>query len=300
MKFEIPACLHLHWPDGFVFHPSLLKSTFRAVLLLSIVTVYRLLGTRIVWTIHNLRSHENYHQNLEDWFWKHFFSRLDGWISLSSASASQAAAIPILGKLPNTVIVHGFHPRPEDCHDQQAKEERTGKSLICFGKIRRYKEIPHLLEVYSQLDPPRCELTVAGQCDDPELSRIVEGLAATLPEVRLIQRYVSKQELDGLLNSSSGVVIPYAGSLNSGVVFHALSYGKRVLAPATPTFLELRDDFGSNWLTLFEPPLTKEALEEFAIQLDTTPATCVDPPDKYTWPVIAAEHDKFLREILND
>ena len=67
--------------------PRRLKS--QAVL--SLIDFARSRGTKIVWTVHNLASHERRYPRLEKWFWRAFLRRLDGFITLSESGLSKRA-----------------------------------------------------------------------------------------------------------------------------------------------------------------------------------------------------------------
>jgi glycosyltransferase involved in cell wall biosynthesis len=99
------------------------------------------------------------------------------------------------------------------------------------------------------------------------------------------------------------VVIPNAGSLNSGVVFLALAYGKPVIVPATPGFVEIAGDFGEERVRLFDPPLDAAKLAAAAGNVSRRGAAGAEagpiaPPQAYTWPVIARQHAEFFERLV--
>src|SRR3954466_14166822 len=59
-----PAILHLHWPEMVVNVPGLPRAAVRGAALLLLAALARLRGTKIVWTVHNLHSHERRHPRL--------------------------------------------------------------------------------------------------------------------------------------------------------------------------------------------------------------------------------------------
>jgi len=287
--------LHLHWPDGFVFHPSLTKTVGRSLLFLALVTAFRLGGARIIWTIHNLRSHENFHPRLETWFWKRFHRRLDGWIALNQFTAEHVRTIPRLAALPGRVIRHGLYPQVPPGPLPEARGLRA-RTLLFFGKLRAYKEIPRLIESFERVGDPDLGLVIAGQSHSPSMERFLES-KKDVPGLTLIHRFIRDDELARLLETSACVVIPYGKTLNSGVVFMALGHGKPILAPRTPVLEEIQRDFGGGLIHLYEPPFGPQALRDLVRDIAAREATGPAEATAYTWPHIAAEHEGFFKTV---
>ena len=96
------------------------------------------------------------------------------------------------------------------------------KRLLCFGAIRPYKGLHVLLRALELL--PQCDLTVAGEPEEPRYLEQVRDLARRLPpgHVELIDRFVSEQEVADLFGRSGLVVLPYTSfSAQSGVLHQA-------------------------------------------------------------------------------
>lgn len=289
--------LHLHWPDGFVFHGSLVKTVWRSLLFFAMVIAFRLGGARIVWTIHNFQSHEGFHPRLETWFWRRFHRLLNGWVALNQFAADQVRSMPGLKDLPGRVIRHGLYPRtkPGAVPEMAGRREQT---LLFFGKLRAYKEIPRLIETFEQWGDPEVGLVIAGQSHSAAMARFLDS-KKEVPGLTLINRFIREDELAQLLESSDWVVIPYGKTLNSGVVFLALGYDKKLLAPRTPVLEEIQRDFGPVRIHLYDPPLGLEALRELAAcppsQEENEGSDA--PTAAYTWPHLAVEHAEFFQAI---
>lgn len=298
-QFRRADILHLHWPDGFVFHPSLVKSISRFILLIGILKLYRLMGARVIWTVHNLQSHEHYHPRFEKYFWRILYRHLDAWIALNRFTESQIKTTNQLKDLPGQLIRHGLYPKVgKDCKEQiHAKHD---KSLLFIGNLRQYKEIPRLVETFEQLHDPGFRLVIAGQCHSPELNKFLKE-KEEVERLTIINRFISNDELSELLHASNYVVIPY-NTLNSGIVFLALSYGKPLIAPKTPVLEEIQQDFGMERIRLYSPPLTckslKDVLERYSIPSSNNQQESEKVNANYTWAVIAAQHNIFFESLL--
>src|SRR6266478_3025797 len=64
--------LHFHWLHPYMIRPSALGTLLRSARLLIELSILKLFGLRIVWTVHNLSNHSGQHLVLERWFTKRF------------------------------------------------------------------------------------------------------------------------------------------------------------------------------------------------------------------------------------
>jgi glycosyltransferase involved in cell wall biosynthesis len=314
-----PDIVHLHWPEGFVLHRGLLKSLWRFGLFFGILAMYRLLGAKIVWTIHNLRAHEAWQPRLEAVFWKGLYGMLDGWIALNRHTVGLVTGIPALARLPHAVIRHGLYlpadlgdgwdPSPKSAKGRtdvrlSGGPQRGPPSLVCLGQIRPYKNLPELVEAFAGLPAGMATLTIAGHGADAGLVAWLEERARALPGLRVIARHHDEAELADLLAAADMVVIPYAGSLNSGVLFLALGHGVPVLAPRTPAMEEVEEDFGRECIILYNPPLDKICLTHITTILDgkihTERVDIKSEIHSYIWSISADMHSKLLINIINN
>ena len=74
---------HLHWPEGYLNTPNRARAKFMVEGLLKTVSLAKKRGIKIVWTAHNVKSHEGMHPDLEGEFWEQFLELIDGYITLS-------------------------------------------------------------------------------------------------------------------------------------------------------------------------------------------------------------------------
>ena len=57
-NFEI---LHIHWPDYHLRFKPAPYAALRCLVFFAILAILRFKGTRLVWTVHNIHSHERFH-----------------------------------------------------------------------------------------------------------------------------------------------------------------------------------------------------------------------------------------------
>ena len=120
-----------------------------------------------------------------------------------------------------------------------------GRTYLCLGQLRPYKGVEELLALWRNCGDcfPGDTLLIAGNAS-PSYARVLEGLAADLPRVRLQLGYIPDSELHVYFSAASVAVFPFQRILNSGSIILAMSYGLPIVAPrlgAIPETVGLAD-----------------------------------------------------------
>ena len=249
---------HLHWPERYLNDRSLVRAVVKSARLLSLMLVARMRRMTLVWTIHNLRSHENYHPSAERVFWRGFIALIDSYIALSPTSMRLARKMyPGLAAKRGVLSGHGSYS--EEYPDVASKDEarkRLGLApsanvICCFGYLRRYKGVLELLPVFTQIASKDVHLIVAGQPDSDETAQELERLAALDSRVNLRLGFQQPDELATIIRAADLVVLPFRSILHSGSAILALSLDRPVLAPSIGALPDLRRAAGKNWVSLY-------------------------------------------------
>lgn len=299
-----PSIWHLHWPDHVVNRPSALQAVIRAAALLTLATLARVRGCKVVWTVHNLHSHERRHPGLEDWFWRHFVRRVDGYISLSRRGKELVLGrFPELGRVPGFVVPLGhyrdIYPHGVSRQDARATLGIPQDTLVIgyVGRILTYKNVPHLVRTYRGMDVPRSVLLVAGEPVSPEVGQAVLSAADGDRRVRLMLQHVPAEALQVYFGASDLVVFPYRDILNSSSALLALSFDRPVLVPRLGSMAELRECVGEDWVATYEGELTPSALRQAVEWATATPRERCLALDRLAWPEIARHTLDAYREV---
>jgi beta-1,4-mannosyltransferase len=299
-----PSVWHLHWPDHVLNRPSALQAMIRGVAVLLLATVARHRGCKIVWTVHNLHSHERRHPKIEAWFWRQLVRRVDGYVSLSNIGRDLLLRqFPQLRRTPGFVVPLG-HYRGVYPHDltSQAARVRLGITddttvIGYFGHILTYKNVPHLIRVYRQLNRPMSVLLVAGEPLSPGATDAVSSAAEKDSRVRMFLHHVPPADVQVYLLASDLIVLPYRDILNSSSALLALSFDRPILVPRVGAMAELRERIGAEWVATYDGDLTASALEaavEWARNGSRGPCRALDTLD---WTVIASETLSAFRQV---
>ena len=253
--------VHLQWPERALRSPSGGAAARAVARLVGLVAIARLRGARVMVTAHNVWSHERAHSRLESWMWRVLGLLCTDLHLLSAPTAAEfLAAHPSFRRAQRHVIPHGnYDPVIAGEPDQSAARAELGippaaKVLTTFGLLRGYKGVTELLDAFAELDDPDAVLIVAGRAPDGRLARDLEAI--TDPRVIVFPRFLDDAELVRCIRAADWVVLPYRQVLNSGSALMALTLGRAVLLPSTPSFTGLRDDVGGEWVRLLDGPLT--------------------------------------------
>jgi glycosyltransferase involved in cell wall biosynthesis len=135
-------------------------------------------------------------------------------------------------------------------------------TFLFFGNIRRYKNVPLLIEAFRQVPDRNVQLVIAGAPGYAMSPQELAQLAAGDDRIHLHLAFVPDDMLPLFIGAADVVVLPFDSILNSGSVLLALSFNRTVLAPRLGALPEIQSKVGSRWLRLYDGSLTAPALEE--------------------------------------
>jgi glycosyltransferase involved in cell wall biosynthesis len=295
-----PDVIHFHWPEH-VLARSPLRKLSRALLLLATLRIARIRGATLVLTAHNAFPHDLDATGFNGWFLRAFDSLVDGVLVLSRAGWDEI--VEARPGLVGAVVTHTRHgdfqqayPPPVSTRDARRMlgldPERP--LIVCPGQVRRYKGVPELLNAARGVD---ADVLVAGSCTDDDLRRMLERRAQADERIHLRLEHLPAETLAHAISAASVVALPYRNVLNSGSAILALSLGRPVLVPPTPSFRELRDEVGQDWvMACAGEPISSNDLES------SLAAVRADEPkmDSYRWANVASDTEiGYWRAIVN-
>jgi len=243
--------LHLHWQHPYLAGPGALAGIGKPIVFLAQVALLKLLGVRIVWTVHNLRDHESTDDRLEV-----FFSRVLAWMVDAVVAHSDHAKSEIVrlfrikraGKV--HVIPHGsfatYFPNTVSRASARSSLGIAGdRSVFLFlGLVRPYKGVLELIAAFKALKQQDATLIIAGKSPRSKWAEEVEAACAEDPAIMLRLEFIPHESVQVYMNAADVVVTPYRDVLTTGGVILAMSFGKPVVAPALGCIPEILDDAG--------------------------------------------------------
>jgi glycosyltransferase involved in cell wall biosynthesis len=205
-----------------------------------LILFYRLLGKRVVYTVHNvsMKERDNRSGLLDRFSLKCLYRQVDHILVHNAQMKDQVVSGYSVAPGKVTVIPFGVNnviPRSELTR-LRAREllgfDRDRKVLLFFGNIAPYKGLDLLIEALDHL--PECHLLIVGGvkgCND--YWKDVEG-SITLSGLngRIHKRidYVPDEEVEIYFKACDLLVLPYKKIYQSGVIFLSYSFGVPVVA----------------------------------------------------------------------
>ena len=278
----VPDVLHVHF-----FHQLMVASIFSgpwppvtSVLLSTRLVVEllvtKLLGTTLVWTAHDLMNHERRAMRTELVF-KHLIIRFlcdDVVVHCEGAKdvVTDTYRLPDETREKMTVVPHGhfIDDYPNDVSRADARRQfgygEDETVFLFFGWIRRYKNVPLLIETFQQLDDPDARLLVAGNPRTDDLEAAVTDRATTDDRVQTVLEFVPDEAIQRYMAAADVVVLPFRTDkqslLTSGSALLAMSFGKPLIAPQIGCLGEAFDERGGIPYESTEPQALEAAMRD--------------------------------------
>ena len=179
------------------------------------------------------------------------------------------------------------------------------KVVLMFGHMGPSKGLPVMLKAFEELMKERrdVKLVVAG-CSRPDFPGYLdEFVKAAIPKVDFLG-FVREEDLAGLFGMASVVVLPYLTTTGTSGVFHlACGHGKPVVASDLPEIREMVTEGAS---ALLVPPGEVRALkdaiskvlsnEKIAAKMSKQNLTFAE---KEQWSMVATAYEEAYLELLN-
>lgn len=283
--------VHFQWPEKYFVGGSPLVSLAKRLRFRVWMQVLRWRGTAIVQTVHNLAAHEDPGKAATAEL-ERLDRRVDRYIALNPVAKISGITAPV------DVIPHGHY---RSLIPDAARKPASGRRLLYFGFIRAYKNVPELIRAFdaSDLRADGYDLRVVGRPHTPDLSSEVQAAArASQGQVATLLEAVSDRVLYDEIAASSVVVLPYADLYNSGALLMALSMERPVVVPRTAATEHYQSQFGENWVSLYESPLSASSLERVVrARPDTLDPRSLDLA-RLDWSVLATDYVQTYRNAI--
>lgn len=297
--------IHIHWPEVPLRVRWLPFRALACVLFLLLLRTHRALsGTKIIWTVHNLRPHERRDSALTEWYFGSFVKLVDGAISLSDFGRKKLLdEWEVLRHRPHTVVHHGHYRDDFEAFSSREEARRvlglqnSDKILLSLGMIRDYKNLPVLAELVRESDNPNLKVIVAGpgKCEHDE----AKLLSASRIDSRVMIDIglVPSETVAIYFAACDLVVLPYKDILNSGSLLLALSLNRPVLTTSMGATPEIRELVGREWVRIYEGELNLTVVEK---TLRSVKGATNSSPDlsEFEWQACGRKTADFFRELV--
>lgn len=250
-KFDI---VHIHWADSIYRGRTHIRTIVKCFLFMAMIVRWKIARVKIVWTVHNILPHERLRiiERITEWFFRKSLTQV---ILLNDSDVGLESIIP---GVPRVTILHGHYI---DWFNNSEKFSPVVGRIVFAGMMRPYKGIESLVRSFSDTEDPRLTLVLAGQPLSDEYESVIRGMTADDLRIHTQFGFLSESDLVRSITESMLVVLPYHGLYNSGAAILALSLGRPILVPHTPSMKLLQTEVGLGWVNIFEGDLTAVSLD---------------------------------------
>ena len=272
-----PTILHLHWTDPYLVGKNRIQSMILATQFICELLAIRIIGTKLVWTIHNLFNHERKIKG-ERFINKILIALCNQVIVHGSFAKNEVMTAYRLAEKTErklNVIPHGNFIDSYENRISQAEArgvlgiEEKVVVFLYFGLMRPYKGIPQLLKAFGAIQTPHANLILAGYPQTEDLKQEILKHSEWDTRVRSYLLKVPAEQIQLYMNASNVVVLPFQNIFTSGSLLLAMSFGKAVIAPKLNFLQEVLSPDGAIFYESSEPDGLQQALNK-AIHVDLT------------------------------
>lgn len=304
------SVVHVHWLNPYLVTSSRLRTAGRLGLTLLQLAVLRLAGIPVVWTVHNVVSHESFHPRIER-LAKRMFIQL----GLCSAAFVHCDAVredmvesyglpASVVRKRTRVIPHGHYidNYANDTSPADAREllglDPDAFVFLFFGQIRPYKGVLRLIDTFESVEAPDARLLLVGSPIDQSIERAVRQRSGMDDRVHTYLDFVPNDEIQLYMNAADCVVLPYDDITTSGSAILAMSFGKAVIAPRSGCVPVHLDDAGS----LLYSPDDSQGLRSALAEAVTSESASMGEHNRrtvreYDWDAIAATTARVYTQV---
>jgi len=234
-----PDILHFDWIGRYIHGRTHGVTLFKVLAFaIDVQIVTKIFRRPIVWTLHNLRSHEESSNGGLENRMQRYFARHVTTIRVFSQSSVERASTALgveRGKL--RVLPEGdfsaYYPNSISPAEARSRLGFTGAEfvLLWLGSIRPYKGIQELIEAFRAVAEPHWRLVIAGKPFIESYAEEIVRLAQGDARIQVHPRFIPEDELQVYYNTADVVALPFVEVENSGSVCLAMGFRKPIVAP---------------------------------------------------------------------
>ncbi|MBW4518932.1 MAG: glycosyltransferase [Scytolyngbya sp. HA4215-MV1] len=301
------SVLHFHWFTPYMKGKRKLVRLVYTIKFLIDILITRFLGVKVVWTVHNLRSHNTEFAGLDIWINRQMAKLADRIIVHHDSTLAQIVQTYRFDAAKAEVIPHG-HYRDVYCPAIAALEARQalglpliGRVYLHLGMIRPYKGIEFLLQTWQENHSQMAEATllIAGKALDNDYKLQLTQKIAETEGVQYYPEFVKAGEIHTFFSAADIVVLPFQDILTSGSLILAMSYGKPIIAP---TLGGIPETLGSADGLLYDPSdpegLLKALRRSTQVDLSQLAQLTEIACDRLDWQEIGRKTGELYQKLL--
>ncbi|WP_392436987.1 glycosyltransferase [Cruoricaptor ignavus] len=234
--------VHIQWPEELFWWREVSQQDLKK--LEERIIYWKNSNTKIVATLHNALPHRNHPNDRQ--LYDAVYQNADAIIHLGRRSFS------LYPQANNFYVPHPNY-NAQITVDPKPHERIT---FLSFGKIRKHEEEQQIVDAFLRLNRQDTALVITnsllGKTPNFRKREFLKKRAYLKKSKMLSERNItfktgqlSEQEINDYFNSADIIISPRTDSLNSGVVYMGMSFGKAVIGPNTGNINEILQTTGN-------------------------------------------------------
>ena len=238
--------LHIHW-----LHPFFdLENDDIFNLFLEKIIYAKKIGYKLIWTVHNIISHESENIEKETEYRKQFAKLCDAIFVHGNLIKNLISETYCIDEKKIFVAPHGSYGNvyPNNTTRQDARNrfgiKENELTFLYFGRIRGYKGLDNLLEIFQKLNEKykNTRLVIAGKSQDSSITELINDYAENNGQIQFFNDRIGNDEVQYYFNAADITVLPFKKILTSGSVLLSLTFMKPVITSNSGVLPEFIDE----------------------------------------------------------
>ncbi len=249
-KFDI---LHFHTLHPFLIGKNIISQLIKVFVFVSQLFILNLLGTKVVWTVHEWHNKECNEKNNISPIQAAILGRfIHGFITHCDTTKNEiVTAFKLKNEDKVFVVPHGNYI---GIYENQVSQLEARKMLgippknlvfLIFGGIYRYKGVLETIDAFKQLQQSEISLLIVGQPYENQLGEIIVEKIQACKNILFFPKRIPDDEIQIYMNACDALVVPYKVFTTSGVALLGMSYGRACIAPKAGFFKDILDESGA-------------------------------------------------------
>jgi beta-1,4-mannosyltransferase len=297
--------IHVHWPAFTLAWPMPFRQNLSYHFFKFCVWWTKLLGFKIIWTVHNVLPHEPQTSNDRE-LMQYFSHNINAKILHSSYTLQQLsdASIDITNY---RVIPIGSYENiyKKNYSERQARSNLVYKKdeylILFFGLVRPYKGVEELIEVIKQLDLPGIRLLIVGMSDDKNLEQYIKDSAQDT-RINYINKFVPDNDVAQYFQACDIVCLPFRNITTSSSILLSMAFSKPTIAPRLGALKDLPKNTGYYYDSDGPEALAKTITDTFQHKEKNIliGKKAKQYSERLSWDKISQQTYLFYEDILNN
>lgn len=243
-----PEVLHIHWTYPFLVAKSRLGTIAKSIKFMCELSLLRVFGIKIVWTVHNIVDHEGRFKSTELFFNKLLVSLCDKLIVHCQSAKTEIMKVYNKEDSFIEVIPHGSYIGLYENNITRANARHKlnlnvkDKVFLYFGQVRPYKGIPELIDAFKRLKDERCKLLIVGKPLNSEIAENIKSYCVKNGNIKTVLTFIPDNDIQIYMNAADVVALPFKDILTSGSAILSMSFGKPIIIPISGCMSDTLDE----------------------------------------------------------